>query len=201
MGAWAQARAAAVVRGLRPHVALFRAQQHVCFRYWFTSRYACWSVLARARPLLKTQPTIPLPNVKAYALVPFVRYHPRSPGILSSYGELAHMASGAAGLEPLDPFKPKPKMSYKDGYQKRWAVRVGRGAAAVGHARGAGRGCSGWVHRCGCCTTGPASADAVPERHVQRDASGIPIHFLALVAVGASLVMHRHVVMDVSLTM
>lgn len=43
-------------------------------------------------------------------------------GILSSYGELAHMASGAAGLEPLDPFKPKPKMSYKDGYQKRYFV-------------------------------------------------------------------------------
>ncbi|KAG2487556.1 hypothetical protein HYH03_013835 [Edaphochlamys debaryana] len=43
-------------------------------------------------------------------------------GILSSYGELQHMASGAAALEPLDPFKPQPKMSYKDGFQKRYYV-------------------------------------------------------------------------------
>ncbi|PNH10478.1 Tryptophan 5-hydroxylase 1 [Tetrabaena socialis] len=41
-------------------------------------------------------------------------------GILSSYGELAHMASGAAALEPLDPFRPQPRMSYKDGFQKRY---------------------------------------------------------------------------------
>lgn len=40
-------------------------------------------------------------------------------GILSSYGELAHMAAGGAVLEPFDPFTPQPKMSYKDGYQKR----------------------------------------------------------------------------------
>ncbi|KXZ45337.1 hypothetical protein GPECTOR_56g434 [Gonium pectorale] len=43
-------------------------------------------------------------------------------GILSSYGELEHMASGAAALEPLDPFRPLPKMSYKDGYQSRYFV-------------------------------------------------------------------------------
>ncbi|KAG2449024.1 hypothetical protein HYH02_005776 [Chlamydomonas schloesseri] len=43
-------------------------------------------------------------------------------GILSSYGELAHMASGAAALERLDPFKPQPRMSYKDGYQQRYFV-------------------------------------------------------------------------------
>ncbi|EFN54228.1 hypothetical protein CHLNCDRAFT_24756, partial [Chlorella variabilis] len=36
-------------------------------------------------------------------------------GILSSYGELQHMASGAARLEPLDVFAPQPKMSYKVG--------------------------------------------------------------------------------------
>lgn len=40
-------------------------------------------------------------------------------GILSSYGELAHMAAGGAVLEPFDPFASQPKMSYKDGYQKR----------------------------------------------------------------------------------
>lgn len=43
-------------------------------------------------------------------------------GILSSYGELEHMRSGAATLEPFDPFAPQPKMSYKDGYQKRYFV-------------------------------------------------------------------------------
>lgn len=36
-------------------------------------------------------------------------------GVLSSYGELEHMAAGRAALEPFDPFKPQPKMSYKDG--------------------------------------------------------------------------------------
>lgn len=41
-------------------------------------------------------------------------------GILSSYGELAHMASGVAELTPLDPFQPLPRMSYKDGYQTRY---------------------------------------------------------------------------------
>ncbi|PNW88432.1 hypothetical protein CHLRE_01g029250v5 [Chlamydomonas reinhardtii] len=43
-------------------------------------------------------------------------------GILSSYGELAHMASGAAALERLDPFRPQPRMAYKDGFQKRYFV-------------------------------------------------------------------------------
>ncbi len=42
------------------------------------------------------------------------------------------MAAGAASLEPLDPFKPQPKMSYKDGYQKRWATgQTGRGAGRL----------------------------------------------------------------------
>lgn len=36
-------------------------------------------------------------------------------GILSSYGELEHMASGAAELAPLDVYAPQPKMSYKVG--------------------------------------------------------------------------------------
>lgn len=36
-------------------------------------------------------------------------------GILSSYGELQHMAAGGAKLLPFDPFQPQPKMSYKDG--------------------------------------------------------------------------------------
>eukprot|EP00878_Enallax_costatus_P017081 GHUV01017934.1.p1 GENE.GHUV01017934.1~~GHUV01017934.1.p1 ORF type:complete len:162 (+),score=60.51 GHUV01017934.1:923-1408(+) len=43
-------------------------------------------------------------------------------GILSSYGELEYMGKGLAELAPLDPFKPQPKMSYKDGYQKRYFV-------------------------------------------------------------------------------
>jgi phenylalanine-4-hydroxylase len=43
-------------------------------------------------------------------------------GILSSYGELEYMGKGIADLAPLDPFKPQPKMSYKDGYQKKYFV-------------------------------------------------------------------------------
>jgi hypothetical protein len=39
-------------------------------------------------------------------------------GILSSYGEMEHMAAGKAKLLPFDPFAPQPKMSYKDGFQK-----------------------------------------------------------------------------------
>lgn len=41
-------------------------------------------------------------------------------GILSSFGELRHMASGAAAFTPLDVFQPLPKMSYKDGYQPQY---------------------------------------------------------------------------------
>jgi phenylalanine-4-hydroxylase len=43
-------------------------------------------------------------------------------GILSSYGELEYMGKGGAELVPFDPFAPQPKMSYKDGYQKRYFV-------------------------------------------------------------------------------
>jgi phenylalanine-4-hydroxylase len=43
-------------------------------------------------------------------------------GILSSFGELQHMASGAAALTPFDPFQPLPKMSYKDGFQRCYFV-------------------------------------------------------------------------------
>ena len=43
-------------------------------------------------------------------------------GILSSFGELRHMASGAAELAPFDPFASQPKMSYKDGFQRRYFV-------------------------------------------------------------------------------
>ncbi|NP_001413512.1 phenylalanine 4-monooxygenase, chloroplastic isoform X1 [Physcomitrium patens] len=45
-------------------------------------------------------------------------------GLLSSFGELKHMRVGTDGFMPefveLDPFKKMPKMSYKDGYQKRY---------------------------------------------------------------------------------
>lgn len=41
-------------------------------------------------------------------------------GILSSYGEMEWMAAGRAELLPLDPFAPLPKMSYKEGYQRRY---------------------------------------------------------------------------------
>jgi hypothetical protein len=34
-------------------------------------------------------------------------------GVLSSYGELQHMASGKAELAPFDPTQKQPKMSYK----------------------------------------------------------------------------------------
>lgn len=43
-------------------------------------------------------------------------------GILSSFGEMKHMASGAAELAPFDPFTKLPPMSYKDGYQQRYFV-------------------------------------------------------------------------------
>ncbi|KAF6264826.1 Biopterin-dependent aromatic amino acid hydroxylase-domain-containing protein [Scenedesmus sp. NREL 46B-D3] len=43
-------------------------------------------------------------------------------GILSSFGELEYMGQGHAELLPFDPFQPQPKMSYKDGYQKRYFV-------------------------------------------------------------------------------
>lgn len=43
-------------------------------------------------------------------------------GILSSFGELEWMAGGHADLAPLDPFAPQPKMSYKDGYQRKYFV-------------------------------------------------------------------------------
>jgi phenylalanine-4-hydroxylase len=45
-------------------------------------------------------------------------------GLLSSIGELKHMSQGTDGVMPqfveLDPFKKMPKMSYKDGYQKKY---------------------------------------------------------------------------------
>lgn len=44
------------------------------------------------------------------------------PGILSSYGELEHMKKGNPELLPFDPFAKQPKMSYKDGFQKRYFV-------------------------------------------------------------------------------
>ena len=43
-------------------------------------------------------------------------------GVLSSFGELQHMAAGGAELARFDPFAPQPKMSYKDGYQTRYFV-------------------------------------------------------------------------------
>ncbi|KAJ9530868.1 hypothetical protein QJQ45_028836 [Haematococcus lacustris] len=43
-------------------------------------------------------------------------------GILSSFGELQHLAAGRAQLLPFDPFAPQPKMSYKDGYQQAYFV-------------------------------------------------------------------------------
>jgi phenylalanine-4-hydroxylase len=45
-------------------------------------------------------------------------------GLLSSFGELKHMRTGTDGLMPefmeLDPFAKLPKMSYKDGFQKKY---------------------------------------------------------------------------------
>ena len=43
-------------------------------------------------------------------------------GILSSYGELDHMKTGDRELAPLDPWAKQPKMSYKDGFQKKYFV-------------------------------------------------------------------------------
>jgi len=42
-------------------------------------------------------------------------------GILSSFGEMEHLLSGQNySVTPFDPFAPQPKMSYKDGVQKRY---------------------------------------------------------------------------------
>lgn len=43
-------------------------------------------------------------------------------GILSSYGELQHMRDGNAEFAPFNPLAKQPKMSYKDGFQKRYFV-------------------------------------------------------------------------------
>lgn len=43
-------------------------------------------------------------------------------GILSSFGEMRHLASGRAALQRFDPFSPQPRMSYKDGFQMRYFV-------------------------------------------------------------------------------
>mmetsp|Transcript_5268 Transcript_5268/g.13184 ORF Transcript_5268/g.13184 Transcript_5268/m.13184 type:complete len:372 (+) Transcript_5268:206-1321(+) len=44
-------------------------------------------------------------------------------GVLSSYGELDHaVKSGRPDLAPLDPWAKQPKMSYKDGFQKKYFV-------------------------------------------------------------------------------
>ncbi|KIZ03637.1 phenylalanine-4-hydroxylase [Monoraphidium neglectum] len=40
-------------------------------------------------------------------------------GVLSSYGELDWMARGGAELAPFDPYAKQPKMSYKDGFQRK----------------------------------------------------------------------------------
>ena len=42
-------------------------------------------------------------------------------GILSSFGEMEHLLSGEGySVAPFDPFAPQPRMSYKDGVQKRY---------------------------------------------------------------------------------
>jgi phenylalanine-4-hydroxylase len=43
-------------------------------------------------------------------------------GVLSSFGEMQHMASDKAIFEPFDPFVKLPPMNYKDGFQKRYFV-------------------------------------------------------------------------------
>ena len=42
--------------------------------------------------------------------------------MLSSYGELKHMRSGNPEFMPFDAFAKQPKMSYKEGFQKRYFV-------------------------------------------------------------------------------
>lgn len=51
-------------------------------------------------------------------------------GILSSFGEMQHMASRAPDdFIEFDPFQKQPKMSYKDGYQQSYFGRqLGRDA-------------------------------------------------------------------------
>lgn len=41
-------------------------------------------------------------------------------GILSSFGELQWMAENSAEIFKFDPYAPQPKMSYKDGFQKKY---------------------------------------------------------------------------------
>jgi hypothetical protein len=59
----------------------------------------------------------PLNAYVTHNRTPALDVSPPHAGILSSFGELRHMASGAAALQPFDPFAKLPKMSYKDGLQ------------------------------------------------------------------------------------
>ena len=54
-------------------------------------------------------------------------------GILSSFGEMQHMAGGNAELVAFDPGAKLPAMSYKDGYQRRYFAldSFERGAAQL----------------------------------------------------------------------
>mmetsp|Transcript_228 Transcript_228/g.361 ORF Transcript_228/g.361 Transcript_228/m.361 type:complete len:350 (+) Transcript_228:198-1247(+) len=69
-----------------------RALRHLTRVYWFTVEFGV--VMEEGEP-------------KAFGA-----------GILSSFGEMQHMAAGKAELKAFDPFAPQPKMSYKDGFQQ-----------------------------------------------------------------------------------
>jgi hypothetical protein len=67
-------------------------------------------------------------------------------GILSSFGELQHMAAGKAQLEPLDVFAPQPKMSYK--VRRRHLLKDSKPGAA------GGLDCLACCHCCQCDAVG-----------------------------------------------
>ncbi len=73
--------------------------------YWYTVEFG----VIRERQRHKT--TTNNSEIKAFGA-----------GLLSSFGEMQHMASNQAILQPFDPFATLPPMNYKDGYQKRYFV-------------------------------------------------------------------------------
>ena len=88
---------------------------HLTKLYWFVVEFGVVedrssSISSSSSP--PPPPPPPPPTPKAFGA-----------GILSSFGEMEHLLSGQGySVVPFDPFAPQPKMSYKDGVQKRYFV-------------------------------------------------------------------------------
>lgn len=85
---------------------------HLTKLYWFTVEFGVIGDGGREESSSSSSPvsSSPLTIPKAFGA-----------GILSSFGEMEHLLSGQGyTVTPFDPFAPQPKMSYKDGVQKRY---------------------------------------------------------------------------------